>query len=262
MSFPFKEEKQLRLLWDNATREFEDYLYILEGKEEITKNDERKLRKKLDNYSDELAIKLVDSVGSFQGQVYAVWMAELKLKDPLVYTEITNSKSWVQDNIKYHKETADRSFKKIQQIRTDRKIEYLKTIGDQFEFRVNKAELGKGDIKYIKSFLKAQGYNKKIPNLDKYTGTDLKKLTQWIRRRNELVARDMAGNIYSQEIKELALVNEIKDFIWFTEQDNRVRPTHIVRQGKKFSFAKADFLPGAEILCRCWANPIKPRKKK
>lgn len=262
MGFPLKEEKQLRFIWSNATREFEDMLYILEGKEEITKHDERKLQKSLDNYSDEMAIKLVDIASSFQGKIYKDWMAELKLKEPLVHAEITKHKSWVQENIKYQQETAEKSFKKINSIRQDRKVEYLKNIGDQFDFRVNKEKLGKGDIKYIRSYLEARGYKKKLPNLDKYTGEDLKKLAKWVQRRNVLVARNQAGNIYSAEIKELALVNDIKRFRWNTEGDERVRPTHRARQGKVYDFKTVAYLPGSEILCRCWATPIKPKNKK
>ena len=75
------------------------------------------------------------------------------------------------------------------------------------------------------------------------------------------MARDQAGNIYSNEIKELALVNDIKRFKWITEGDNRVRPTHVVRNGKIYSFKTADILPASENLCRCFAQPVKSIKR-
>lgn len=261
MGFPLKEEKKLKLIWDWANYDFEVMLQELEGKEEVTKKEEKKFQKVLDDKADELATKLVSVASSFQGKIYKDWMAELKLKDPLVHSEVTKHKSWVQENIKYQQETAEKAFDKINKIRQDRKVEYLKNIGDQFEFRVNKEKLGKGDIKYIRKYLEARGYKKKLPNLDKYTADDIKKLRNWVRRRNQLVARDQAGNIYSSEIKELALVNDIKRFKWVTEGDNRVRPTHVVRNGKIYQFKTVDYLPGSEILCRCFANPIKPKKK-
>lgn len=52
----------------------------------------------------------------------------------------------------------------------------------------------------------------------------------------------------------------IKDYIWKTSLDERVRPLHQERQGKEFSWSKppSDGHPGMPIRCRCHASPIFP----
>jgi SPP1 gp7 family putative phage head morphogenesis protein len=50
----------------------------------------------------------------------------------------------------------------------------------------------------------------------------------------------------------------VKDYIWTTRADDRVRPEHAHRNGHQFSFDKPppDGNPGYPIRCRCWAKPI------
>lgn len=50
----------------------------------------------------------------------------------------------------------------------------------------------------------------------------------------------------------------IEEYIWRTAGDNRVRPAHILRNGKKFKWDRPplDGHPGMAIRCRCVAIPV------
>ena len=52
----------------------------------------------------------------------------------------------------------------------------------------------------------------------------------------------------------------IKDYIWKTSRDERVRPLHQARQDQEFSWSKppSDGHPGMPIRCRCYAAAIFP----
>lgn len=52
----------------------------------------------------------------------------------------------------------------------------------------------------------------------------------------------------------------IKEYIWHTRRDDRVRDSHKVLEGSKHSWAKppaATGHPGHAYMCRCWAEPVK-----
>lgn len=51
----------------------------------------------------------------------------------------------------------------------------------------------------------------------------------------------------------------VKEFIWNSVGDSRVRPAHVALDGKRFSWDKphpTEGLPGSRIRCRCRATPI------
>ncbi len=43
-------------------------------------------------------------------------------------------------------------------------------------------------------------------------------------------------------------------YVWFTQADDKVRSTHMIRHGKTFSWNESP-VPGEEENCRCWALP-------
>ncbi len=71
------------------------------------------------------------------------------------------------------------------------------------------------------------------------------------------IARDQVGKLYSElnEVRQREL--GVTGYIWRTSNDNRVRDSHEVREGKSFSWSDppAGGHPGSEILCRCYAEP-------
>ena len=45
-------------------------------------------------------------------------------------------------------------------------------------------------------------------------------------------------------------------YVWRTKRDDRVRPTHRVREGRTYDIFDSDIKPKQEIKCRCWGIPI------
>ena len=75
------------------------------------------------------------------------------------------------------------------------------------------------------------------------------------------IARDQTNKLIGQ-FNELRNVNAgIKEYIWSSSGDNRVRPTHIANDGVKFRWDNPPPTghPGWEIQCRCVAYPVLPK---
>lgn len=78
------------------------------------------------------------------------------------------------------------------------------------------------------------------------------------RRRATLIARDQTGKLFGvlQEVRQTEA--GIRDYIWHTVRDNRVRPRHAKRHGKRCRWSRppSGGHPGSECNCRCWAEPV------
>lgn len=81
------------------------------------------------------------------------------------------------------------------------------------------------------------------------------------RGRAKMIARDQVGKLTGN----LAMMNQqasgVDEYIWGTSLDDRVRPTHRTKEGKKFRWdtPPADTgHPGEDFQCRCVAKPILP----
>lgn len=77
--------------------------------------------------------------------------------------------------------------------------------------------------------------------------------------RAALIARDQTGKLNGQ----LSMLRQkdvgVNSYIWRTVGDERVRPTHAIKEGRVFSWDKppADTgHPGEDYQCRCHAEPI------
>ncbi len=92
-------------------------------------------------------------------------------------------------------------------------------------------------------------------------------------RHAKFIARDQSHKMTSN-LNQLRYENlGVTKYIWRTSKDRRVRgdpdgkypkakPSHYVREGKIYSFAKppAGGNPGEPINCRCYAEPILPEE--
>lgn len=78
--------------------------------------------------------------------------------------------------------------------------------------------------------------------------------------RSELIARDQIGKLNGQLAEYRQRGIGIKEYIWRTSQDERVRPTHRVRNGKTYKWSDAGIRPGSEVRCRCNAEPVFPEE--
>lgn len=76
-------------------------------------------------------------------------------------------------------------------------------------------------------------------------------------KRAALIACDQVGKLNSQ-LTQLEQMNQgVDSYIWQTMKDNRVRPAHREREGKRFYWndPPSDGHPGWAIRCRCSAIP-------
>lgn len=76
-------------------------------------------------------------------------------------------------------------------------------------------------------------------------------------KRAALIACDQVGKLNSQ-LTQLEQMNQgVNSYIWVTMKDNRVRPAHREREGKRFYWddPPGDGHPGWAIRCRCSASP-------
>lgn len=76
--------------------------------------------------------------------------------------------------------------------------------------------------------------------------------------RAELIAEDQFNK--GTEVLNRARYQAVGSitYRWVAKHDNRVRPSHVARDGQVFSYNGATN-PGWEIRCRCHAEPIFPR---
>jgi len=98
-------------------------------------------------------------------------------------------------------------------------------------------------------------------------GTDLRALRRIIVERMDasesraaLIAADQIGKLNGQLAQYRQGNGGIKEYVWRTMRDERVRPTHRSFDGKRYSWAKGspEGHPGMPIRCRCVADPVFP----
>lgn len=91
------------------------------------------------------------------------------------------------------------------------------------------------------------------------------------KRRADLIARDQVATMNMQVTKQRAADLDIKQFVWRTMEDQRVRgnpsgrypkanPSHYARNGKTYNWSDGagarDTFPGQAINCRCYAQNV------
>jgi len=78
------------------------------------------------------------------------------------------------------------------------------------------------------------------------------------KNRAKLIARDQTNKFLGKltELRQTTL--GVEEYIWSTSRDERVRPEHRRRDGKKFKWSDppSDGHPGEPIQCRCRAIPV------
>jgi SPP1 gp7 family putative phage head morphogenesis protein len=76
--------------------------------------------------------------------------------------------------------------------------------------------------------------------------------------RAMLIARDQVGKWQGNLNRFRQLDAGITEYEWLTVGDERVRPTHRARDGKRYSWAGPETKPGQEVQCRCQPIPVIP----
>lgn len=111
-------------------------------------------------------------------------------------------------------------------------------------------------------------YRKEVEELLRTDGLDQKKVIATLKKRfnvshsrAKLIARNESLNVLSG-LEEVQQTNVgIKQYKWVTAHDERVRESHVERDGKTFNWGSSDIKPGEEINCRCIAEGIIRRNK-
>ncbi len=79
------------------------------------------------------------------------------------------------------------------------------------------------------------------------------------RSRAELISRDQVGKLNGQLTMLHQMDAGINSYVWRTQLDGRVRPTHKTKEGLTFSWIRPPLdtgHPGQDINCRCTAEPV------
>ncbi len=77
--------------------------------------------------------------------------------------------------------------------------------------------------------------------------------------RAKLIARDQVGKFYAKVTSTRHQALGVREFIWNTVGDERVRDEHAAINGRKFKYpqgAPGEGLPGEPVLCRCFPDPV------
>lgn len=89
---------------------------------------------------------------------------------------------------------------------------------------------------------------------------EVQELGQVTRNRAKLIARDQIGKLNGQLTQIRQEEIGVKQYIWRTSLDERVRKLHVHREGETFDWANPpdDGHPGEPIRCRCYAEAVLP----
>ncbi|MGL6025383.1 MAG: minor capsid protein [Cetobacterium sp.] len=255
--FPHKEEKKLKYRINTVTEDIFKEIEKLQGTSKSQYKFDKAVEKKINQFIDEL----VDSTIEFAKFTKEEWEEVLKGTLPSPLNE-NDTEKWLLENIAIYKATPQTAVDKLDKTRYNRIEEFRKDLNSRYELSLDNATIK--DIRYIEAQLKNTAFDFKewdglrtdIKNIDNFSKEDMEGLKKWFYRRNELWARNQAGNLYAMQNEEMAILTGVEKFKWVSEKDERVRKTHKALDGKILDFDSAEFLPGQEPLCRCHLEPI------
>lgn len=89
-------------------------------------------------------------------------------------------------------------------------------------------------------------------------GKLLRARTGVARSRAKLIARDQIATVNGQITRQRQTEAGVREFIWRTSQDERVRESHAALEGQRFRWdaPPPEGIPGQPINCRCTAEPV------
>lgn len=89
---------------------------------------------------------------------------------------------------------------------------------------------------------------------------EIERIAELERNRAVLIARDQVGKLNGRLMQYRQQHAGITEYIWVTSGDRRVRPSHAVLEGQKFTWGPEhpapEGSPGIPVRCRCVADPI------
>jgi SPP1 gp7 family putative phage head morphogenesis protein len=139
------------------------------------------------------------------------------------------------------KEISKEDYEKIKQIWVNQNIELIHSI-DRRTLESIRYTLSENIIRAVDRKILVEELTESITHMAEVN-----------EKRAALIACDQVGKLNSQ-LAQLEQMNQGCDsYIWQTMMDNRVRPEHAARQGKRFYWddPPSDGHPGWAIRCRC-----------
>ena len=120
------------------------------------------------------------------------------------------------------------------------------------------------DVQNVKHALNRLGYYAPPKDIGIMGFTDkaiFDALKQFQKDKNLLVTGEMRPSDTTVQMINRAIEDQpiTTKYIWRTVQDDKVRSSHAVREGKVFSWLDHP-VPGEEFKCRCWAEPFQGQK--
>lgn len=192
--------------------------------------------------------------------------------DDLKRQDLEEAKAWIKVNYEIFNKTDKAIIDKLERLQQEKVDNVVRTFNKSFDFRVQTLEngsLSKIDLSKMLTELKSipnppqdiKNMIEKLSNTSQISKEEITGLQKWANNRNELWARNETGNLYSNQLKDLWLENEIDEYIWRTSEDDAVRPEHEARANRVYRISDGDELPGEGYGCRCWAEPVKATEK-
>lgn len=124
-------------------------------------------------------------------------------------------------------------------------VSYIKSIGEQYHDKINTV--------VIQGLRRGESINSMAEQISNIGDVSL--------NRGKFIARDQLGSIHGDLVKTRQSRIGLDTFIWRDSGDRRVRPSHQVLDGERFSWDEGArnergeyIIPGSDFRCRCTAE--------
>jgi len=77
--------------------------------------------------------------------------------------------------------------------------------------------------------------------------------------RTKVIAQHQLSTLHAEVARARATAIGVEEFVWRSQGDARVRPSHRALDGRTFPYAAppgSEGLPGTPVNCRCWAESV------
>lgn len=176
---------------------------------------------------------------------------------------------------KDHKKKHERTMRTVLQIRPEFSEPWLVERINQWSTDNSRLVVRQTDAFYNKLAERVRegvASGKRVETLAREIETDLEDDGDgWAKRRSKVIARDQVGKLFGELTRARHQELGISRYVWRTSRDERVRESHVEREGLIFSWAnpiedqlgdyglapdRIDGHPGQPIQCRCTGEPV------
>jgi len=114
--------------------------------------------------------------------------------------------------------------------------------------------IGKVESKILQGFSSGTRWEEISKDIEKFIDPSIGNIAG----RAKLIARDQVSKLNGQVTQERQKSLGVDKYIWRTSLDERVRDTHLILEGRTFSWDDPPDVghPGEDFQCRCTAEPV------